>query len=58
MTKLELRDLPIRRFCRFAREQRKRMVNEAVYRDQKKYSDNGVEDEETVMEMAKFNLNV
>ena len=58
IAKLESRNLPIRRFRRFAREQRRRTVDEAVYRDQKKYSDNGVETEETVMEMAKLNMNV
>ena len=58
MAKLEARNLPIRRFRRFAREQRRRSFDELVYKDQKKYSDNGVEDEATVMEMAKLNLNV
>ena len=56
--KLESRELHIRRFRQFAREQRRRNIDEAVYREQKKYSVNGVEDEDTVMEMAKLNLNV
>ena len=38
------------------REQRRRKVDKAVYREPKKYSDNGVEDEEKVMEMVKLNL--
>ena len=53
MAKLESRNLPILCFRQFVREQRRRTVDEAVYRDKEKYSDNGVEDEETFMEMAK-----
>ena len=53
--KLESRQLHIRRFRRFARQQRKRRIDDEVYQEQKRYSDNGIENEETLInEMAKL----
>ena len=54
--KLESRQLHIRRFRRFARQQRKRRIDdEVLYQEQKRYSDNGIENEETLInEMAKL----
>ena len=52
--KLESRQLHIRRFRRFARQQRKRRIDDEVYQEQKRYSDNGTENEETLNEMAKL----
>ena len=52
--KLESRQLPIRRFRRFAKQQRKRRINDDIYDEQKKYSDNGTKNEETMNEMAKL----
>ena len=52
--KLESRQLPVRRYRRFARQQRKRRIDDEIYLEQKKYSDNGTENEETINEMAKL----
>ena len=53
-SKLESRQLPIRRYRRFARQRRKRRIDDDIYDEQKKYSDNGTENEETMNEMAKL----
>ena len=52
--KLESRQLPVRRYRRFARQQRKRRIDYDIYLEQKKYSENGTENEETMNEMAKL----
>ena len=52
--KLESRELHIRRFRKFARQQRKRKIDDDVYNEQKSYGENGVEHEETVFEMSKL----
>ena len=51
---LHLVRLPIRHFRRFARQQRKRRIDDDIYQEQKKHSDNGTENEETMNEMAKL----
>ena len=52
--KLESRELHICRFRKFARQKRKRKIDDDVYNEQKRYTDNGVEHEETVFEMSKL----
>ena len=52
--KLESRQLHIRRFRRFARQQKKGRIDNEIYQEQKRYSDNGTKNEETLNEMAKL----
>ena len=52
--KLESRQLPVRRYRRFARQQRKRRIDDDIYLEQKKYSENGTKNEETMNEIAKL----
>ena len=52
--KLESRQLPIEPFRHFARQQRKRRIYDDMYDGQKKDSDNGTKNKETMNKMAKL----